>query len=262
MILFKLLKRIFYLSFKIPIPQKFIKIIEKWILIYQGKGWGSETVKEEVDICLLLLRKKPTIFIDVGANKGEYTKYIKSKLKNIQCHLFEPSETNFLFLKKIFFNFDDVNINNLGLSDSNSIADLYFNKAGSGLASLTKRKLDHFNIKFDKSEKVNLVRFDNYWLDENLIIDFVKIDVEGHELDVLKGFGKFINRTKLIQFEFGGCNIDTKTFFQDFWYFFTEKGFLLYRINPRGYSIIPIYSEEEEFFQTTNFIAVNKSLNK
>ena len=64
-------------------------------------------------------------------------------------------------------------------------------------------------------EEVNLMRFDNYW-DENKYIDFVKIDVEGHELEVLEGFGNLIKITKLIQFEFGGCNIDTRTFFKIF----------------------------------------------
>ena len=51
------------------------------------------------------------------------------------------------------------------------------------------------------------------------MIDFFKIDVEGHEMDVLKGIGDKISNIKLIQFEFGGCNIDTRCFFQDFWYF-------------------------------------------
>ena len=53
----------------------------------------------------------------------------------------------------------------------------------------------------------------------NQEIDIMKLDVEGHELDVLEGSRKTINSIKLIQFEFGGCNIDSKTFFQDFYYF-------------------------------------------
>ncbi|WP_445778772.1 hypothetical protein [Shewanella sp.] len=44
----------------------------------------------------------------------------------------------------------------------------------------------------------------------------IKIDIEGHELSVLKVFGAAIEATKVIQFEFGDCNIDTRTYFQDF----------------------------------------------
>ena len=87
----------------------------------------------------------------------------------------------------------------------------------------------------------------------------MNLDVEGHELDVLEGFGKLILKTKLIQFEFGGCNIDTRTYFQDFWYFFLERNFIIYRITPRGFLRIRSYKEKYEFFQTTNYIALNKS---
>ena len=111
----------------------------------------------------------------------------------------------------------------------------------------------------DNEEEVDLTRFDEYWNKNSTIIDYVKIDVEGHELDVLEGFGQLILKTKLIQFEFGGCNIDTRTYFKDFWYFFLERNFIIYRITPRGLLRIPIYKEKYEFFQTTNYIALNRA---
>jgi len=64
----------------------------------------------------------------------------------------------------------------------------------------------------------------------------------------------------LVAFEFGGCNIDTRTFFQDFWYFFREVHFRIFRITPSGY-LYPIesYKEIYEQFRTTNFIAIANS---
>jgi hypothetical protein len=47
----------------------------------------------------------------------------------------------------------------------------------------------------------------------------VKMDIEGHELTALKGFGAALDVARVLQFEFGGCNIDSRTYFQDFWYF-------------------------------------------
>jgi hypothetical protein len=119
-----------------------------------------------------------------------------------------------------------------------------------------------------KSEEIITKRFDDYWKttefgksddksNDNTIIDYVKIDVEGHELDVLEGFGSIIDNVRIIQFEFGGANIDTRTFFQDFWYFFTDKNYSLYRISPIGVLPIRKYTELDEFFSTTNYIAVN-----
>jgi len=102
-----------------------------------------------------------------------------------------------------------------------------------------------------------VIRFEDYWKSElgSENIDFVKLDIEGHELDALNGFGDALKFIKVIQFEFGGCNIDTRTFWQDFWYFFTENNFVLYRITPFGITKIKKYRELDEFFSTTNFLA-------
>lgn len=53
--------------------------------------------------------------------------------------------------------------------------------------------------------------------------------VEGHELDVLAGAEEALKSVQLVQFEFGGCNIDTRTYFQDFFYFFQQHGFAIHR---------------------------------
>jgi hypothetical protein len=110
-------------------------------------------------------------------------------------------------------------------------------------------------------EQVEVRRFEDHY-DTFLagrIIDIVKIDVEGHELMVLHGFGESIGKMRVIQFELGGANIDTKVFFRDFWRFFEKTGFSLYRITPLGVMRIDSYHESEEFFTIANFIAVNKN---
>ena len=200
--------------------------------------------------------KNITIF-DIGANKGEYTQYLLKRKPNLECHIFEPSLRNFEKLKNLFAQ-KNIFINKIGLSNSNKESKLYSNYSGSKLASLTKRRLEHFKVKMDYTETIELQRFDNYWKNKESILDYIKIDVEGHELDVLEGFGSLIQRVRLIQFEFGGCNIDTKTFFQDFWYYFMEKDFLIFRISPRGPLLIKKYSEKDEYFLSTNYIALNK----
>ena len=244
----------------LPFPVRIYSLIDLWSSNSQGLGWGGAgTIKEEIKACLSLLKTKPNIFIDIGANKGLYTEGVVNKVASIESHIFEPSELNYNILKDKFLFSNSIKINKIALSNSNSKAKLYTDKPGSSIGSLTKRRLDHFDIEMNNEEEVDLIRFDEYWEKNNTIIDYVKIDVEGHELDVLEGFGKLIFKTKLIQFEFGGCNIDTRTYFQDFWYFFLERNFIIYRITPRGFLRISSYNEKYEYFKTTNYIAVNKS---
>jgi len=84
------------------------------------------------------------------------------------------------------------------------------------------------------------------------------MDIEGHELFALEGLGCAIRHIKAIQIEFGGANIDTRTFFQDFWYFFVQHNYDLFRITPFGVQKINKYKEQDEFFLTTNFIAIRR----
>jgi FkbM family methyltransferase len=258
-----------FLSY-IPVPFKFLSFVETLSAMLQGKGWGSSTIKHEVSACLSILKYPPNIFIDIGAHKGIYTQEVRKKVHKIECHLFEPSSTNVEILNQKFLNLDKVFINNFALSNKKTNATLFSNTPGSGIGSLTKRRLDHFkrlesrgyDWEMNFKEQVSLIRFDEYWKDKDQLIDYVKIDVEGHELDVLEGFGDLINKIKLIQFEFGGCNIDTRTYFQDFWYFFQEKDFLLYRISPRGCRQIKFYTPSEENFITSNYIALNQNIKR
>ena len=238
----------------------FFRFIEKIASNIQGKGWEPRRISFEVNACLSLLKMKPKIFVDIGANKGLYSKFLLKQFDNLECHLFEPSTYNFLILRDLFSSFDKVKINKIALSSISSSAKLFSDKSGSALSSLTKRRLDHFNINMDFEEKVEIKRFDEYWEYKNSFIDLVKIDVEGHELDVLKGFGDLLKKTRLVQFEFGGTNIDTKIFFQDFWYFFKENDFSIYRITPIGIFRIKKYSEQDEYFSITNYIALNNKL--
>ncbi|MBC7399967.1 MAG: FkbM family methyltransferase, partial [Mucilaginibacter sp.] len=182
--------------------------IERTCARLQGKGWGAATVKKEVDILTKII-KDPKLAIDMGANVGEYTAHLKNKFNDIEIHLFEPSNINNEKLISRFNNDPKVVINNVAVGDKNGHGKLYSNAPGSSLASLTKRKLSGF----DSFETVTIIAFENYWKERlgKRNIDILKIDVEGHELDVLNGMGEALSKTKVIQFEFGGCNIDTRS---------------------------------------------------
>ena len=238
---------------------KLLKVIEKYILQLQGKGWNNNTIKQEVKFAATFL-KRPTCIVDIGGNVGKYSMEIRKKFPEVYIHIFEPAKVNIEVLENKFKEDLFVKINKFALSDRESKMNLYTNIPGSGLASLTKRDLNHFNINFDISEEVSVIRFEDYWKNSlsKASIDFVKIDVEGHELNVLQGFGDAINFVKILQFEFGGCNIDTRTFFHDFYLFFNEKKFNIYRITPIGLELIEKYSEFDETFITTNFLCVKQ----
>lgn len=227
----------------------------------QGKGTGGFSVEGEAQMAIDFLSrsgiKKPVV-LDIGANIGKYSEAILKVAPQTTIFAFEPSSVARKELEKKFIGNISVRIVPFALGVFESTQTLWSDTAGSGLATLTKRKLTHFNIEFNESESVQVTTLDSWANTMKVAPILIKMDVEGHELDVLRGGLKTLALVQVVQFEFGGCNIDTRTFFQDFWYLLTEAGFAIYRISAVGPIRISRYSEREECFRTTNSLAVRE----
>jgi len=232
----------------------------------QGKGWGAGSVEHELGAAGSLMGAGSTIrlAVDVGGNIGNYTAAIRKAHPNAEVHMFEPAQTNIDALNTRFGTDALVSVQPFALAAIASEATLYSDKPGSGLGSLTRRRLEHRGNAFDVSETISTKVFDDYWKStlDSRPIDLLKLDIEGHELDALGGSNEALKSTHVVQFEFGGCNIDTRTFFQDFWYFFQEREFDLYRITPGGVARVKKYRERDEFFSTTNYLAVSRNFER
>ena len=201
------------------------------------------------------------IIFDVGANAGNYTKAVSDFFKSRAIiHSFEPSGKTFEIFLETTRNIQNIIPNNFGFSDVENNQLLYTDADGSGYASIYQRNLKHFGLSMDKSEEIKLTTIDNYCkLNKIERIHFLKLDIEGHELKALNGAKQMIDSKKIdfIQFEFGGCNIDSRTFFQDFYYLLKDN-YTIYRILKDGLFELPQYKETYEIFITINYLSIRK----
>lgn len=158
--------------------------------------------------------KGNNIFLDIGANIGFYSFLALKKRGFKKSYCFEANPDTFKVLKKnVSLNGcdDKIILNNIALGSKKSKLNFAKNKFHTG----GSRVIDINNYKSSKDEKiisVEQVKLDSYVRDNKLNvskISFIKIDVEGHEYEVLKGMSntlKNVSKGTRIFIEIWGKN--------------------------------------------------------
>ncbi len=220
---------------------------------HNGELYAIRYVRDQIS-------SSASVLFDVGGNKGAFTKHLLEAWQglNYQIYVFEPSAKTFEVLRSALLDRPYLHLINLGLGETPGKTELFYDKEGSGLASVYHRDLSHRDIDFSGRESIELTTLDIFCEKQGITsIDFLKLDVEGHELSVLKGAKRMFaeRRIRIVQFEFGGCNIDSRTYFRDYYNFFSGE-FQLYRILSNGLRRIEKYSERLEIFESANYLAI------
>ena len=135
---------------------------------------------------LLYIRKikQGDIVLDIGANQGYYTSLFSILIGQYgQVHAFEPVPESFNKLRQLKSCYKNVILNNFAIGEKQGSASINYDPMDSEKASLLNSRNTYPN-KF--ITEVNSI--DNYMIDKKLDkIDFIKCDVEGFELNALKG---------------------------------------------------------------------------
>lgn len=166
----------------ISIPENDIGVIGQTLILPKCEDLEHEFILKILDE--IEKEKNKFIFFDIGANVGIYSLLLNKKYKNCEVHAFEPGLSTFKELSNNIKLNSSKNIvaNNIGLSNEKGEKEFYFCDnliTASSLSDTVKGvKKTKIICKFDT--------LDNYC--KNMIHpDFIKCDVEGAELLVLKG---------------------------------------------------------------------------
>jgi len=159
--------------------------------------WRSEILDDHLyDI---KFKTKNPIILDIGANQGFFSLWIKYNNPSALIHAFEPVKKSFEILKK---NINDnkyygINTYNIGVLDKTKTLTIRNIKGGAGLGDSIC--IDNNLDKYDK-EEIKVMNIDSLFK-YTPKFDLVKIDIEGSEYPVIKNCN-FWKKSDMLIIEF------------------------------------------------------------
>lgn len=164
-----------------------------------GVGWvayfNKSFEQDELNQCKKLI-KSDDVIIDIGANIGSHSLYFSSLAPRGIVYSIEPSRITFEYLLKNIKYKENIIPLSLAISNTNEILNFYEcdNDVMSGLKDTNRSNVSYIN-------KIPAVQMDNLCSVLNIQkLDFVKIDVEGLETEVIQGFTQVLKKYKPVIF--------------------------------------------------------------
>ncbi|HEX7415546.1 MAG TPA: FkbM family methyltransferase [Bacteroidia bacterium] len=211
---------------------------------YKNKLFKDNATNLELKFLSNLLEQEPLFFIDVGANKGEFLFTVEKVLAPSKIWAVEPLP---YFAKKLKALFPKIKVFNLALSDREAQTTLYVpinNGISDDSLSSISKPAGNFN-----SYTINCTTLDNL-IENNFITNekiFLKIDVEGHEFNLLQGAEKTIKNSVLVMLiEIEERHHKGKSL-KEMIESIESKGFYCYHLNPQKTELVRFSAGSDDF---------------
>ncbi len=202
------------------------------------------------------------VVFDVGANVGDWSLHVLAAQPNVNLHAFEPFADTFAVLER---NLADtpVTLHALALAecDGQKMFHHYVNRPDfAGMNSCYRRPEVEQRLNAPTATTAVPAKTLDTFCAENAIsqINFLKIDTEGSELDVLRGASGLLaaHRIGAVQFEYGGTYRDAGITLRETLAHVAKYGYIIFRIAPDGLVHIGAWHNELESYRYANYLAV------
>lgn len=214
-----------------------------------------------------LAKTRPLLCIDVGANVGHYSKALL-EATGATVFAFEPLPGAFIDLSNLSrFYGQRIQSFNMALGNTSGLSNLYYGDSKSELASLSKEvnSIEYVGASNKSKMEVRVERLDYFFEELRKVadeIDFLKIDVEGLEFEVLDGSKKILEemKPKLIQLEFNYHQL-----FRGHSLLSIGKllgNYRMFQLLPKGAGIVERHSDDplSNIYSYSNFIFLRSDL--
>ncbi len=180
------------------LPERVLQIAKK---VHYARRLRSVSESDQVDFKVFKYLIKPgDCAVDIGSNFGVYTKYL-SELVGSHGHVYsiEPIPFTFEILRSNFkkLGVKNVELFNYAISDNNASMIMEVPLHKSGIENFYGARIVHENTHSSlRRVRVNSKTVDSLFSELPYKISFIKCDVEGQELQCVKGAINIINNSK------------------------------------------------------------------
>jgi 2-O-methyltransferase len=183
-----------------------------------NRARGLPTSLTHGEIATLINKPEPTV-LEIGCNNGDDTLSLLKAMPRAKLYCFEPDlRAARRFKERLGSDLHKVVLTEIAVSDRTGTIDFHPSSGGDlpegwDQSGSTRRPKNHLIeypwVKFDKTITVNSCRLDD-WCFSNGVkdVDFIWMDVQGAEGDVITGAPDILRRTRFLYTEYS----DTETY--------------------------------------------------
>lgn len=202
------------------------------------------------------------VVLDVGSHHGLWSKAVLEQVGDIDLHVFEASKQSHAEIVTQLGGIGTINHAAVYHTDGRITFNTY--RDDDRLSSIYRRTRVESKLLpagFD-ANSVPAVALDNYWTDPKRQINFLKIDVEGAEYDVLRGANRLLKAGQIdyIQFEYGGTFEDAGFTLGNVWSYLRRSGYAVFKVGKNEFSEIERFTPAMEDYGYDNLLAVHERL--
>jgi len=210
------------------------------------------------------LARQPGVetILDVGANVGEWSAMAARSIPGATIHSFELVPETRERLRATCAPYPNVHAQPFGLSEAPGEVDVYYSPEMNANATCVNGISELFHKIHPPALKAAVTTGDLFCEKTGIgRIDFLKMDVEGFEPQVLRGFRARLEAgdIRMIQFEYGYVNIVVRFLLKDFYDFLAPYGMKIGKIYPDRVEFRD-YDLHDENFLGPNYLAVHESM--
>ena len=247
---------------RLPFRPALQAVASEYLNAYNGDNDTRPETNGEYALADSLASTCQTIF-DIGANVGEWSLRMARSNPAATIHSFEPSAETFkVLLERTTHLGKRIVLNNCGVGAANGDGILTTYPSASEMGSFHKFEGVFFDrLGESNQEVVRLVALDEYCAGRGITkIDFMKVDVEGHEMEVLKGARRMLQTgsVRYLQFEYNGTWIYSRSQLRDIFTLLTNAPYRVFKLlGPKKFLHVPRYSQALETYQYANYLLVS-----